>query len=329
MTNQVDRISVVYTTDDRYWMPLYVSLFSLVKVNRKTLFTFYIICEKEDAAFVEYVEQLRKRFNFEIIFIRVDDSFFSKFPVIGYFTSANYYRLLIGTLLPNSLNRIYYIDCDTIVRKPLTQLFECNLDGVVLGAVVDPSPEACERLGVSPYFNSGVLAINLDLWRTEQIERKALTFLEAHPEKIQLVDQDVLNAVLVDRWVPLPIELNFQTVYCKTYLRETAAIKMGLAMTSHHGRPGIFVADPALVHYTTEEKPWFYMSRHPYKADFWKILRRTPYRKYREPDRTWDNFKDPLLHQARRFKRRWVLEPIGATIRKVRAVLLPTVKIGR
>ena len=58
-----------------------------------------------------------------------------------------------------------------------------------------------ERLRISsPYFNSGVMIMDLKAIRAEQVFSDALGYALDYPERCAFVDQDALNAVLDGRW---------------------------------------------------------------------------------------------------------------------------------
>jgi len=83
---------------------------------------------------------------------------------------------------------VIYIDTDVAVRQPLDDLWEMNLHGHTVAAVRDPVvPWAGAPLGLpwselgvppdSPCFNSGVLVIETERWRSERIAERALDLL--------------------------------------------------------------------------------------------------------------------------------------------------------
>ena len=54
-----------------------------------------------------------------------------------------------------------------------------------------------------PYFNSGVLVLDLEEWRTEQHGKRVMDFIRANGAHCPWLDQDALNAVFRGRWKPL------------------------------------------------------------------------------------------------------------------------------
>ena len=66
---------------------------------------------------------------------------FDKFPQLelthDHLSRATFGRLMMGELLPDSLERVIYLDCDVLVLSSLRPLAEIDLHGKVLGAVED------------------------------------------------------------------------------------------------------------------------------------------------------------------------------------------------
>ena len=58
------------------------------------------------------------------------------------------------------------------------------------------------------YFNTGVMVIDVQAWRDQEIVERCRTFLVESPQHARFWDQDALNVVLEDRWLRLPSELN-------------------------------------------------------------------------------------------------------------------------
>ncbi len=115
-----------------------------------------------------------------------------------------------------------YLDADILVLDDLESLWETDLEGAVVGAVLDgldpklkhgdPGFEEVPR--VQDYFNSGVLLIDLGRWREERISERALELLINHPQSL-FSDQDALNIVCDGRWKKLDPRWNFQDYYEK------------------------------------------------------------------------------------------------------------------
>jgi lipopolysaccharide biosynthesis glycosyltransferase len=164
-----------------------------------------------------------------------------------------YARLLIAELLPRSWDRVIYLDSDTIARHPLSDLWTVDLAGAILGAVRDDYvPTISSPYGLPtwqqhgldpdlPYFNSGVLLIDLAAWRRHRIGEQALRYL-ADATEIRLFDQDALNAVIAGRWRQLDIVWNVTGYWRKPHRRT--------------GRHQAILDDARIRHFAGHGKPW-------------------------------------------------------------------------
>ncbi|MFI5832975.1 glycosyltransferase family 8 protein [Micromonospora sp. NPDC051300] len=132
-----------------------------------------------------------------------------------------YLRLFMPWLVPAELDRLLYLDCDMLCTGPLTGLAEVELGDAVIGAVRDAYtrrladggalPGLREEAGLdpqAPYFNSGMLLIDLARWREAGVTRDALAYIERHADAARYPDQDALNSVLFGLWRRLPHRWN-------------------------------------------------------------------------------------------------------------------------
>ncbi len=240
----------VFASDAAFAMPLATALRSIVETNRRFWpMEFYILAGGMPEETREKISRSLPNESASINWITVDPSQFSRFVEHGRGACAYgmaYARLLIPYLLPESTERVLYLDPDILVMDDLMPLWETDLDGAVVGAVADAClPGALERGAVRPeqvpqvedYFNSGVLLINLPLWRERKISEKAMQYLEANPLPLY-ADQDALNAVCDRLWRKLEPRWNYQE-----------HLRTRIAKIEPSKRPGI-------VHFVTRVKPW-------------------------------------------------------------------------
>ncbi|MGV2389886.1 MAG UNVERIFIED_CONTAM: hypothetical protein LVR29_21425 [Microcystis novacekii LVE1205-3] len=113
-----------------------------------------------------------------------------KLPTWGHVTIAAYYRLLIPYLLPPSLEKVIYLDCDLILKEDLNNLWKIDVDNQYLLTVQDMGcPLVSSKNGLktyqelqispdTPYFNSGVMILNLKKWREDDISFEVINYAE-------------------------------------------------------------------------------------------------------------------------------------------------------
>jgi lipopolysaccharide biosynthesis glycosyltransferase len=192
-------------------------------------------------------------------------------------------------LLPDQLldvDRLVYLDADTLTASSLAPLAETPLGGTGLGAVtnvVEPRMRwHLERLGLAarPYLNSGVLLMDLDWMRRHDSPRLLLECLRDRADELMWVDQDALNLVFGDDWVPLHPRWNAQNSLWRW--PDLAAEVFGRAQLDEA------LTDPAVLHFEGPSiaKPWHYLCTHPYASAYRDVAARTPWGPVQLSDRT-------------------------------------------
>lgn len=113
---------------------------------------------------------------------------------------SQYARLFISRDLPENLERVIYLDCDIIFDQSIKELWELDLQGKTIAALMDAfSSHYRQNINLQPrdiMFNSGVMVIDLVRWKKLNIEEKLLKFISMKNGKIQQGDQGALNAIL-------------------------------------------------------------------------------------------------------------------------------------
>lgn len=170
----------------------------------------------------------------------------ARVPIMKRLSKSVYYRFLVPYMLQSSVERVLFLDADTIVTGSLNELFEFDLEGACIGAVNDPlsSLLARERNLKGAYFNAGVMVIDLQSWRDLDVSHRALQLLDSDREKrrLNLYDQDALNIVLEGRWAALPGNFNHLV----------AAQFIGTFQQRHTRKPD----RTGIVHFSGTCKPW-------------------------------------------------------------------------
>lgn len=138
-----------------------------------------------------------------VSFLHVDDSTLKGFPESAHVKLPSYYRLFLPDILPVSVNRVMYLDSDLIVNGNLDEFWSLSLEGYLLAAASDRNLDMQRaRLGLapdSPYFNAGVMLLNLSDWRQLDVGARGLLYAQEYPEKLPNCDQDVLNHLFEKR----------------------------------------------------------------------------------------------------------------------------------
>lgn len=271
----MDTIEIAACTDHRFIMQIGVMMHSVCRNNQDQDLRFHVIID--ESVTEEDKADLKDVATGDVCFYDVDSRVFNSMPLIGTLSYATYYRLLIPQILPDDIDKVLFLDGDIIVRHSLRPLWETDINEYALAAVTDSAESTIEiynRLEYSPnlgYFNAGVLLINLNYWRVNNIRSEIESFIKNHVEKIFCCDQDILNYVLRERKKTLPLKYNSQAGYLWTLMRA------GYNYWKYEKEVLEAREDPVILHFT-DTKPWIQGSNHPYKSTFIKYQNETKWK---------------------------------------------------
>lgn len=267
---------IACTIDNSYIRHCGVMLRSLFLANQDEELRVYVVHgDLEPAAWGVLVSYLSE-FLSSVSFLHVGADLLANLPVHGHLTLATYYRLLFPMILPAGISRLIFLDSDMIIAGSLRELWQTSLQGQPVAAVIDRSQaENLERLELEggSYFNGGVLLIDLDAWRAEDVIERGLAYAIANPEKVIYCDQDVMNSLFHRRCLALPPRWNaLPHLWGLTPDPELQGAPLAAAELQAR-------RDPAIVHFAGggPAKPWNHHCRHPWAARYREILARTPW----------------------------------------------------
>jgi len=291
-----DRIFVTCAADDAFAMPLAVALRSaLDTLSEPHVIEAFVLDGGIGAANRDRLERSLASPRLTLRFIAPDETALARIRHRGRVSRTAYFRILAPELLPASVSRVIYLDADVRVTADLARLWAEPQRGLPVLAVRDAgaptvsSPRGLlnhRELGLAPdlgYFNSGVMALDLALWRKEQLADQLLRYLEGHPHAIRWWDQDALNAVLAGRWGELDPRWNQIPQFWEPASGDSDPFSPALRE--------LVIRDPWIVHYSTGSKPWHWSCTHPTRDLFFEVLDRTAWAGWR-PRRS---FRDTLV----------------------------------
>ena len=214
-----DVVNVVMSCDENYAPYLSTAIYSSIKNNYiGDSFNFFILNAGISESTISRIEKYVISLGHSISFINVDlEKFISSCPLVDaskHITIAAYFRFSIARLLPSEIDKVLYLDVDTLIQDPLGDLFRLDIGDSYAGVVEDMydyTDRVSESLKLKgKYFNSGVMLINLRKWRERKIEDLFFENTQKIYDKILFVDQDVINYTLDGNVVYLPLNWNVQ-----------------------------------------------------------------------------------------------------------------------
>ena len=279
---------VVYSSDNNYAQHTGVSILSLLENNRHfESINIYIIDNAIGNDNKQRLNEIVKSYNREVTFID-----FSKYESLlklnmqWNISISAYARLFISSMIPKTVDKILYFDCDTVIVDKLDELWNTNMDNYYVAGVADTvSSTTKAAVGINSkdnYINSGILLINLKKWHEDNIQDKFIKFIDKYNGSVTHHDQGVINGVLYKNSRVLSPKFNLMTVYY-TMKRED--------IISYYGIDGEFyneldikeaLKNTVCIHFTQgfTTRPWFKGCKHPLKDIYLGYLKGSPWRSY-------------------------------------------------
>lgn len=261
-------VPVVFSTDDKYAPYCGVAITSLIaNASKENVYKLFIFYDQLSMSNQLRIKQLATE-NVFIQFINIHD-YVSETKILTHvhLTVATVYRLIIPYVLPE-YDKVIYLDSDIVINSDVAQLYDFELGENILGAakgfVEDTEfmqKHLTKTLGidVNNFFNAGVLIINCNKYKAEEIKAKCFKLLSERTDLI-FMDQCALNITCEGKVSWIPKEWNFEW----SVLDENDISEADIGEV------------PAVIHYAGTWKPWDYP--HRFMAEyFWKYAKQTLY----------------------------------------------------
>ena len=267
----MNEVVIAYITDDNYVMPTIVSITSaIMNKNESSIYKIYIIgvsVNEENKKIIDiFIEKnINDKIYIEILHFNQHYNFDDTHP---YVTSAAIFKFDIANIL-SDYNKVLYIDCDTIVLKDLSELFNIDINDYYAAAVKDfIANEILKQhlpLGIKNYFNSGVMLLNAKLLRENNIKELLLDY-KINKDRRHFMDQDCFNFIFNSKVIFIKPKYNYMRTnssYDKTVL------------------DNFFECDTSediVILHITWLKPWNEnVTEEKYFYDFWNYYQYTDY----------------------------------------------------
>ena len=274
MTNtksEIDFINVCVACDDNY-APHAAALIASIMVNKNENdpLRLFIISDGLSESVKQKFHEMEKQWQFPLQFLECTDDMFQGLPTWRGKYNA-YYRLAIHRLLPDNVSKALYLDCDTIAATSLAPLFHTDLSDRYAG-VVAMTKDSTFTTHNFPYFSSGMMLFNLEQYRKDDIERKAIEIGSRRFSEIELPDQDILNEVFFGNVVFLPLKWHI-VQFPIDYPGFSKISGPPLAFSMDELKDAI--SEPGVIHFNS--RPWRAFCEHPLRNLYWKYMRMTPF----------------------------------------------------
>lgn len=225
MSDNSTSIHIAICFDDNFWAPAYAVMRSVCLTStRRGDIVFHICHDGLSSEHRAALEAITAEFGAQLRDYALQDhatfnTVARSLPVAKRLHSVIYARMLLDLLLPADVERVIYLDCDTMVIAPIENLWDIDLGNNTIGAVADGwalfqmgGRDMVEKKGLfdtaQPYFNSGVLLIDRARYAAADIPGRIAQMAADGILSRLYYDQDMLNLIFAENWRALDWRFN-------------------------------------------------------------------------------------------------------------------------
>lgn len=282
------KISIAYAPDDNYVNQTVVSMKSALEHNEQV--EFIIMYSKLSAESMQKLGAV----GGSLRLIKMDESQFADLTLSKWVTVQAWFRIKLPDLCKD-LDKVLYLDCDTLIRGNLDELFSLDLTDKYLAGVKDVwgVSKYVKRLGMKNgvYVNSGMLLFNCNYCRKEHFFDKVVDFAKNNAKIIEFCDQDSINKVIDEHKLVISPKYNLMDTWWRGGYYEFEGEEETEYLQAKE--------NPVIVH-LTGLKPAFKGCGNKFKDEWWEVAKKTniydellrDYMASKEPSN-----KEPLFRQ--------------------------------
>lgn len=247
-------MNILVTLNSGYINPLCTMLKSLTYTNSQNEIDLYIVHSSLTVNDFQKINYVIAGTNVTPHIIRVDKGLFDNAPTCKRISKETYYRLFAPALLPQDIDRILYIDPDTIILNDLSAFYgmDFNANAIIGAKHFDGAVDLWNRKRLSikkskSYINAGVMLLNLNEMRKTFDPQGVFDLIEEKKNILFLADQDAINIIYdgkIDTFDETVINLDER---CFTRV---------LRRQGYKGAFNQIEKNTMIIHYDGKQKPW-------------------------------------------------------------------------
>ena len=278
-------MNILYTCDDNYVWLMGISTISLFENNMDMSdLNVFLLGEKISIENKNMLASIASKYKRSIVVIDTPKIDLPQSLISARWPLSAFTRLYAGQLLPDEIEKVLYLDCDTIICGSIVDLEKISFSNKIILGVKDCIGKAYkENIGLHGYdlyINAGVLLINLSELRKINIKYKIDKYVNKYEKYINYADQDILNGAFCSYIGSLKPMYDVMTITLVYSYEELIKLRFP---TCYYSKEDIkeSIKNPAIIHYTTNMRvirPWYIDTNHPLAWEFLKYKNISPWK---------------------------------------------------
>lgn len=270
-------IHICLVSDNNYMVHTAETIASvLYNSNPRDTYHFYILSSIITDKNKKKLKKLRKIRDFTIKYPTIDDKkleIFKKVKRSAWVPIDTFNRLLMPDLLPN-IDKAIFLDSDIVVMQDIAALYAVDVSDCYVAGVEDLNYAGLVRMLGYPkqytYINSGIYVMNLAQLRKDNYYQQIIDVVSKEYPKYTVAEQCVLNSCFHEHIKLIPHKWNMYHIFLNRPWYNFIPYDVNIWNDG--------IRNPAIVHFVGPDKPWNYNSTHPYRNEYLKYLRMTPWK---------------------------------------------------
>lgn len=275
-------MNIAYSCDNYYVEQTGISIISVCENNKNIDdLVFYLISKDISNDNIACLDAICRGYDRELIVIDFKDIAYDlDITAVGRHIATIYSKVYFSRI--KGLDKIIYLDSDTIVTGSLKKLWDINLDGYYLGAVETFAKTSIRKqLGLpvaAPFFNDGMVIENVAFCRENdlvgQMNKVIFDFDGAPPT----LSEGALNKICYGKTLFISPRWNMMAGLLFFGLKDIDYLVGRL----HYKKQDLYdsLMNPVVIHYLTAfyNRPWFKSCSHPYKKEYYYYKNISPWK---------------------------------------------------
>lgn len=272
-------MNILIATDTNYAKYYKVMLTSLCENNYNVKINVYLFYSQGlSREGIEDLKELERIYSIEFKPYYMD---FFKNVEVKHWSVETYFRLL-ALELPDSVERILWLDGDVIVRRSIVSFYNSEFDKAYFIACEDRAisqnkdKDEYRRIGFRPeqiYVNGGVLLMNLKELRKDFTGRQFVDYIEENWKTFCYVDQSFINKMFGGGQIKVMDELKYNCqVNCHHYKEEAIILEQAsiIHFAGNNQRPWDYSFRKHYGSAVNGEVWWYYARKCGWKKEYYK-----------------------------------------------------------
>ena len=267
-------MNIAYACNEAYMEQTSVSIVSLLENNKNVdIINIYFIDMGTTEKSRDSLDRLVKKYGRELIIIDFNEIAYDlKIDNTGRHIASVYAKIFFGRI--TGLDRILYIDSDTVIVDDLSEYYNIDLTGYYCAAVETIHTESDnEIIGLTKEekaINDGVVLMNLSLWREDHILEKCQEYIAKWNGNPPVLSEGTINAVCKNKMLIVNPCYNLSSGFGGVTARR---IKMMTGRDFYTEEELRYAnSHPVIIHYLRGyyNRPWCKQCTHPMKDQYLK-----------------------------------------------------------